>query len=269
MIGRITTGGAVSSYSGIQINFPQQITTGSDGALWFTNFGFGNGSIGRITTSGAVTNYTDPSIGCPGGITAGPDGALWFTNGCDPYSIGRITTSGVVSIYTDPSIDDYGGQITSGPDGNLWFTNPGTNSIGSITTTGTVTNYTDPSIDDPGAIATGPDGALWFTNEGPESIGRITAVPSLSISPTSGPAGTPVDVSGTGYTPGEQVNVTYKTGLSSPKSLNICSITANTDGTLSCTGNIPASDAGADGTHTIKAKGVTSLATATTTFALT
>jgi streptogramin lyase len=32
------------------------ITSGPDGALWFTNAG--NNSIGRITTSGKVTNYT-------------------------------------------------------------------------------------------------------------------------------------------------------------------------------------------------------------------
>ena len=156
----------VSSFTDPSIVDPQGIATGSDGALWFTNFGTGTfqGSIGRITTAGVVTNYTDPSISLPIGITAGPDGALWFANqGND--SIGRIATAGVVTNYTDPSIGDPT-SIAAGPDGAVWFTNHGNNSIGRITTAGVVTNYTDPSISFPIGITAGPDGALWFTNEG-------------------------------------------------------------------------------------------------------
>ncbi len=49
-IGRITTGGINTNYTGIGIDDPTAITTGPDGALWFTNAG--NNSIGRITTKG-------------------------------------------------------------------------------------------------------------------------------------------------------------------------------------------------------------------------
>ncbi len=181
----------------------------------------------------------------------------------------------MVSAYTDSSIDaPY--AIASGPDGALWFTNVGTTasngSIGRITITGVVTNYTDPSISDPQGITRGPDGALWFTNidGSPNSIGRITAVPSASISPASGPPRTSIAVSGEGYTPGEQVNVTYNTGLASTPLVAICSTTVNPDGTFACAGRIPSrARAGATGAHRIKAKGVTSLATAKTTFTLT
>ena len=184
--------------------FPSSITTGPNGALWFTyGVDAGQEGIGRITTSGVVSTYTDPSIDQPAEITSGPDRALWFINtgnnsigrittsgvvsnytgdsidaGTSPpdrtercgsrtgaIPSGRITTSGVVSTYTDPSIDDPSG-ITAGPDGALWFTNAGNNSIGRITTSGVVSTYTDPSIDLPEAIAAGPDGALWFVNDG-------------------------------------------------------------------------------------------------------
>ncbi len=83
-IGRITTGGAIASYTGAAS--PVGITAGPDGALWFTNFGVRGsaGSIGRITTGGVVTNYTGTGTGTvisnPVAIAAGPDGALWFTN---------------------------------------------------------------------------------------------------------------------------------------------------------------------------------------------
>ena len=71
-IGRITTNGTVTTYTGTGIASPQGITTGPDGALWFTNY-TGN-SAGRITTTGTVTNYPDPlqTLG-PAGIALGPE----------------------------------------------------------------------------------------------------------------------------------------------------------------------------------------------------
>src|SRR3989442_6178486 len=128
-IGRITTSGAVTSFTGPGVDHPSEITVGPDGALWFTNIQ-GN-SIGRITISGAVTSFTGPGMSDPKGITAGPDGALWFTN-IFGHSIGRITTGGVVTSFTDPSIGSARGPITAGPDGALWFTE--NDAIGRITT---------------------------------------------------------------------------------------------------------------------------------------
>jgi virginiamycin B lyase len=219
-IGRITTAGTVSVFTGPgdisnpvdgTIGNPRGITTGSDGALWFTNQNIN--TVGRITTTGAVSSVPDGSG--PTGITGGPDGALWVTanngsggisrihpsgepacgdigpdTGTSPTliaagsdgalwytndqfdSIGRITTCGVVSTFTDPSISQPFG-ITAGPDGALWFTNSGNNSIGRITTAGKVSNFTGPGISQPLGITAGPDGALWFTNTGNNSIGRI------------------------------------------------------------------------------------------------
>ena len=169
-------GAAVTNFSDPSISFPDGITAGPDGALWFTNYG--NDSIGRVTTSGAVTNFTDPGISHPDGIVVGPDGALWFAN-LTNNSIGRITTSGAVTDFTDPSIS-YPYAIAVGPDGALWFTNYDGNSIGRITTSGAVTNFTDPTISTPSSITTGPDGALWFTNYGNDSIGRITTAGAVT-----------------------------------------------------------------------------------------
>jgi hypothetical protein len=85
-----------STYSGIGIDHPTGITTGPDGALWFTN-DEPNGSIGRITTAGVVTNYTGTGTDYPDSITTESDGAMWFTN--VNGVIGRITAAGVVSEY--------------------------------------------------------------------------------------------------------------------------------------------------------------------------
>src|SRR5690349_15735897 len=101
-IGRITTGGNVTKFTGNGISGPDGITAGPDGALWFTNYN--NNSIGRITTGGNVTNFTHSGIDGPQQITAGPDKALWFTD-YDNSPIGRITTGGNVTIFTNQAID--------------------------------------------------------------------------------------------------------------------------------------------------------------------
>src|SRR5260370_1190123 len=76
---------------------PVAITTGPDGALWFTEFSASK--IGRITTAGVFTEFPIPTAGCcPSGITTGPDGALWFTE-LTPSNIGRITTAGVSTAF--------------------------------------------------------------------------------------------------------------------------------------------------------------------------
>ena len=52
--------GGVVSIPAYGMDSPQDVTTGPDGALWFTNFD--NNTIGRITTAGVVTNYTGTGI---------------------------------------------------------------------------------------------------------------------------------------------------------------------------------------------------------------
>ena len=180
-IGRITTAGVVTTFTGAGISDPGGITAGPDGALWFTNYS-GN-AIGRITTAGVVTIYTGTGIDYPTAIAAGPDGALWFTNfGLQPVrssSIGRITTAGVAQSFTGTGID-FPVSIAAGADGALWFTNFGTTSIGRVTTAGVVSNFAGPSVDQPEGITAGPDGALWFANSGNNTIGRITTAGAMT-----------------------------------------------------------------------------------------
>ena len=159
-----TLPGASSSNSTMSV--PLGITTGPDGALWFTNLGTKSnpGSIGEITTSGKVTLYTGTGIDGPAGIAAGPDGDLWFTNSGN-NSIGRITTTGKITTYTAAGIANPFG-IVNGPDGDLWFTDfnsPG--SFGQVTMKGKITIHTSSDIDEPFGITTGPGGTLWIATE--------------------------------------------------------------------------------------------------------
>ena len=174
----------------------QGITTGPDGALWFTLLG----SIGRVTPAGAFTLYSPKaSEGGPvtanGGITAGPDGALWFTEGTGGTGgkVGRITAAGAVTGFSIAKPVAGVGAIAAGSDGALWFVNTNSAEIGRITTSGTVTEYPLPAgFTLPTVIAAGPDGALWFTNRasanlgtaGFAQIGRITTSGGIIEFPT-------------------------------------------------------------------------------------
>jgi streptogramin lyase len=123
---------------------PFDITTGPDGALWFTEGGANN--IGRMTTAGAVTEFPIPTFGGARGITMGPDGALWFVERGGNTQIGRITTAGVFTEFPIPSgMSSVYMSITTGPDGALWFTEDQANWIGRITTAGVVTEFPIPT----------------------------------------------------------------------------------------------------------------------------
>jgi hypothetical protein len=108
-IGRITTAGVITEFSVTGNNNPFGITTGPDGALWFTEEEIGN-AIGRITTAGVITEFPVPTGNSfPMGITMGPDGALWFTeeNG---NQIGRLS---LFSLQLTPATN----IAASGPQG--------------------------------------------------------------------------------------------------------------------------------------------------------
>ena len=165
IIGRITTGGVITTYPVPALIFPTSITSGPDGALWF----IGLYKIGRVATNGSVTIFPASPGGTLWDIATGPDGALWVAK---DGGIARMTTNGTLSVYNFP-LGPHGEQIsataiTTGPDGALWFTKtggPSPNSVGRITTAGVITDYPVPSAftSDPGGITAGKDGSLWIT----------------------------------------------------------------------------------------------------------
>ena len=108
-IGRITTAGTVTIYTGTGIASPG----GDHGRA-------GRGAVvhqrRRQRLDRADHHHRDDHHlhrrrhQRPDGITAGPDGALWFTNPTGNDSIGRITTTGTVTSYTSTGIDSPAGS---------------------------------------------------------------------------------------------------------------------------------------------------------------
>jgi virginiamycin B lyase len=162
---------------------PFGITTGPDGALWFTEKSANK--IGRITTDGAVAEPRVLANGAePYDIVTGPDDKLWFTEESG-NAIGNLTTAGTLNETTVPTANAYPRGIAAGSDGALWFTEFGTNKIGRILTGGLITGeFTTTDVDS--EITLGNDGALWFPQTFAKGIGRITTTASITTAtPTS------------------------------------------------------------------------------------
>jgi len=161
---------------------PVGIAAGSDGSLWFTEFGASK--IGRITIAGVISEFPTLTSGSgPYGITAGSDGNLWF-NESNASKIGRISTTGVVTEFSLPfATKNY--DIAAASDGNLWFSEYDANRIGRITTSGVITEFFIISANtNPVGISAGPDGSLWFTEFSASKIGRVAppgATPGASF----------------------------------------------------------------------------------------
>ena len=153
------------------ISWPDYITKGSDGNVWFTEFY--SDRVGRVTPSGAITEFPLPALNDVEGITSGPDGNLWFTEPGE-NKIGKMTTGGVVSTFPIKATDPSPRGITAGPDGNVWFVEFYDGAIGRITPAGVITRFTIPQGQSyPWWITTGKDGDLWFTESGNDLIGRF------------------------------------------------------------------------------------------------
>jgi hypothetical protein len=118
----------------------------------------------------------------------------------------------------------------------------------------------------------GPPGAHQLTATGQSSALTATAtftlLPSVTVAPNTGPAGTGVTVSGSHFAPNEKVSVTWTTNLATPSKLSLCKVTATASGDISCSPTIPTVNPGPAGAHVLTATGATSKQRATTTFTL-
>ena len=173
-IGFVTPAGKVKLFHlPLADGAPFAITSGSDGALWFS---LGSEQLGRISTAGAVTLFTVPSpmtslSSASNTLALGPDGNVWFLGGDSSGHgiVGRISPTGAVSEYATGQPSDRAAGITAGADGNLWFNQPNLDlcgfggGVGRVTPSGVVSDF-GAGCGDTNArynIVAGPDGNVW------------------------------------------------------------------------------------------------------------
>ncbi len=78
-IGRITTAGTITKVGSIAPHsYPNRITVGKDGNLYFTEYS--TAKLGKVTIATQSVSQTSPGLGAHGdsAITNGPDGRLWI-----------------------------------------------------------------------------------------------------------------------------------------------------------------------------------------------
>ena len=119
---RVTTAGTFTPFPLHAKNIhPFHLTTGPDGALWFTAPGT-PARVGRLTTSGTYTLFDArvPRGHSIGPIVLGPDRNLWYA--ISGGLVGRMTRTGLTTIFRTASRDLAVGYLAAGPDGNVWMT---------------------------------------------------------------------------------------------------------------------------------------------------
>lgn len=191
--------------------FPIGISNGPDGALWFTERGWG--ILGRITTDGTITypQYRlkvqgDGPSWHPQNVTTGPDGNLWATAGTlrtyrqesqgvpDRYgSIRSMTPSGEVVVVTHlPTMFSDARGIVVGPDNNIWFAER-RGAIGQMKSDGMLLNeFSLKKGNAAYTIVVGPDQNLWFGETFNNIIGRMSTkgkIKYFTLPKNAGPAG--------------------------------------------------------------------------------
>jgi virginiamycin B lyase len=175
---------------------PHDVTTASDGNVWFTVQGAFNeetfqnpGQVARVTPRGDITEFDVCNSCIPTDIVQGPDGILYVGDN-DGHLRGINTSGGVVrdvmlegEFFGDP-INSVAADSTS-----IWFTfvAPFNDRIGRYdVNTAEVTFY---AAADAGDLAVAADGTVWFT--GSNAIGELDpeldpAAAVVSTTPLSG-----------------------------------------------------------------------------------
>ena len=178
---------------------PAHITSGPDGALWFTENA--TGKVGRVTIDGSFSEFSVAAVGSrPNGIVGGSDGALWFADS-NASAVGRIKTSGAITKFpiSGPAGNPVNfqpgssGGIVAGPDGAIWtFVNSNSKPPTIVRITSEATTEYPLAAGGVGDItASSSDGAIWFTfrqplgapANAPNSVGRITTSGVITLFP--------------------------------------------------------------------------------------
>jgi virginiamycin B lyase len=201
----MTPDGRLTEFAVPDYGCPQNITTGPDGNLWFTECSIQKDSIGRITPDGEITEFRTFGDGfsAPYDITTGPDGHIWFTEPWGHYAdfVEEMTVDGAqVGVYyaRGDCVNEEGcwpRGITVGSDGNLWMADSSGRDVWGLTPDGEYINTPYPMPFGGGYLTSGPGGHLWLAGyaDAADGLSRMTLGGQFrEFRPL--PAGPPTDV---------------------------------------------------------------------------
>ncbi len=211
-VGRITTEGVVTQYEyDAQVGGGGGITAGPGGDLWFT---LGHSEIGRVTTAGVFTFYTTPTSNTyPFSIARSNSGAIWFTeHTAGPASAGidEVVVADA-SLSSTPNEGDLGATVTLA--GSGFAPNEAVNVYAHSTSANLLTTV---NADSTGAFSTGTNIGIAFSGEdslvgvgkssGKIGVAQYLVDSVLTVTPTSGLAGSAASAYCSGLAPGYRIN---------------------------------------------------------------
>ena len=253
------SGGTSVTITGTGFSGATDVEFGSTAAASFVVNG--DTSITALSPSTAA-GTVDVTVTTPGGPSAASS-ADQFSFVAAPVVSGLSPDQGPLAGGTTVTITGTG------------FTDATTVAFGDVPVGFTVLDDTSIEVVTPAGDA--PDSvAVTVSSIGGTSAGSpadqftyVATNPVVSVSPPAGGPGTSVEISGSGFAPGETIKVSYATGVAAPRNVVLCKSPADDTGAFSCAASVPTTNAGAPGHHKITAKGTTSLAKATVVFTLT
>jgi hypothetical protein len=201
--GTVTSCGATTSATG---TFTCTVTITSTAPAGYTVTA--TGSDGSFDAASATFTTTTPTIALA--PTQGPSGVSVTVSGTG-FTPGRTVTT---TIGTGATITSCGATVSA----------TGTFSCTVTISSGTPATYI--------VTATGSDGSF----DAATATFKVTA-PAITISPTQGPSGASVTVTGTGFTPGATITASISAGAT----ITGCSATVSATGTFSCSATITSS----------------------------
>jgi hypothetical protein len=212
----------------------------------FTGAGFNPGVTYTVTWRGGsavcsgVTTVNGTIANCTFRLTATAAG---------PYTFKAQDRTGLAASTVVTVIPAVSATPTSGPVGtvialqgtgfaaNSTITVTGIGSAMCSTGTNTVGSFSSCNITIPSGTAAGTYTLTAKDGSGNTATVSVDVTPTLTDSPSGGPAGTTVTFTGSGYAPGSPITVVWTAGT-------ICSATTNASGGFTCSPKIPLGTAG-------------------------
>ncbi len=239
---------ATGTYSNLQTeNLTDSVTWSSNSEATISNAPGSQGLATGVSNGAATITATDPTSLVDGSAVLAVLSAVLVSLSVSPSNASvaagqaqQFTATGTYSNLQTERLTDSVTWSSSGPDATISNTSS-SQGLATGVHSGTVTiTATDPSISTAG-------------------IAQLTVTanrPAVTVSQSSGRRGAAVTVSGTGFTSGLKVTVTYNPNRKKRKHMKrvLCHTNAGNDGTFSCTGRIPSHrGAGRRGVKTITA----------------
>lgn len=251
----------------------------SDGSVWTwgnnASGQLGNNSTTDTSTPAAVAGLTGVSKIAAGAafvLAIKTDGSVWAWGN---------NTSGQIGDNNKPNDRLTPTQVTGlGAGSGVVTVSAGFSHVLALRSNGTLLGWGHDKSGQLGDRATlpGPDVVVPKVIAGMTPVKQVSAggshtlvveSPTVSVTPSRGPIGTPVKATGSRFRQGETVNVYYQTRLSAPSRVAVCSAVVTSTTSYSCSGKIPTTNFGPLGPHSIVAIGATSGLRAAFTFTLT